>query len=80
MRLCSSERATSRTVDGRGSLVRGESLVMNKFLLKPKKEQEEICQRKSLFKTTCKLQGKRCKMVIDSGSTINLISTEMVET
>ena len=54
--------------------------MMNKVLLKLEKEQEEICQRKSLFKTTCKLQGKRCKMVIDSGSTINLISTEMVET
>ena len=54
--------------------------MMNKVLLKPEKEQAEISQIKSLFKTTCKIQGKCCKMVIDSGSTINLISTEMVET
>ena len=27
----------------------------------------------------CKVQGKCCKMVIDSGSTDNIVSTEMVE-
>ena len=53
--------------------------MMNKVLLKPKKEQVELAQRKSLFKTKCKLQGKCCKMVIDSGSTKNIVSTEMVE-
>ena len=53
--------------------------MMNKVLLKPEKEQAEPAQRKSLFKTTCKVQGKCCKMVIDSGSTDNLVSTEMVE-
>ena len=57
----------------------GEDLMMNKVLLKPKKEQAEPAQRKSLFNTTCKVQGKCCKMVIDSGSTDNLVSTEMVE-
>ena len=53
--------------------------MMNKVLLKPKKEQAEPAQRKSLFRTTCKVQGKCCKMAIDSGSTDNLVSTEMVE-
>ena len=53
--------------------------MMNKVLLKPKKEQAEPAQRKSLFRTTCKVQGKCCKMVIDSGSTDNIVSTKMVE-
>ena len=53
--------------------------MMNKFSLKLKKEQVEPAQRKSLFRTMCKVQGKCCKMVIDSGSTGNLVSKEMVE-
>ena len=57
----------------------GEALMMNKVLLKPEKEQVEPAQRKSFFRTTCKFQGKCCKMVIDSGSTDILVSTEMVE-
>ena len=56
-----------------------ESLILNKVLLKPEKEQAEPAQRKSLFRTTCKVQGKCCKMVIDSRRTDNLVSTEMVE-
>ena len=57
----------------------GEALMMNKVLLKPEKEQVELSQRKYLFKTMCKFQGKCCKMVINNGSTDNLVSTEMVE-
>ena len=53
--------------------------MMNKVLLKPEKEQANPAQRKSLFMTTCKVQGKCCKMVIDSGSVDNLFSTQMVE-
>ena len=53
--------------------------MMNKVLLKLEKEQAKPAQRKSLFRTTCKVQGKCCKMVIDSGSTDNLVFTEMVE-
>ena len=53
--------------------------MMNKVLLKPEKEPIEPPQRKYLFRTMCKVQGKCCKMVIDSGSTDNLVSTEMVE-
>ena len=53
--------------------------MMNKVLLKPEKEQAEYAQRKYLFRTMYKFQGKCCKMVIDSGSTDNLVSTEMVE-
>ena len=53
--------------------------MMNKVLLKPEKEQAKPAQRKYLFRTMCKVQGKCCKMVIDSGSTDNLVSIEMVE-
>eukprot|EP00253_Pinus_taeda_P017098 PITA_17098 len=57
----------------------GEALVLNKVLLKPAKEVAELDQRKALFRTVCKSQGKCCKLVIDSGSTDNLVAVEMVE-
>ena len=57
----------------------GQNILMNKVLLKPKKEVVKSSQRKALFRTACKVQGKCCKVVIDSGSTDNLVSTEMVE-
>eukprot|EP00253_Pinus_taeda_P017775 PITA_17775 len=58
---------------------KGESLVVNKVFLKPVKEIVEPPQRKTLFRTVCKVQGKFCQMIIDSGSTDNLVSTEVVE-
>lgn len=54
-------------------------MVVNKVLLKPAKEIVEPAQRKTLFRTVCKVQGKCCQMIIDSGSTDNLVSTEVVE-
>eukprot|EP00253_Pinus_taeda_P019835 PITA_19835 len=57
----------------------GEALVLNKVLLKPAKEVAEPDQRKALFRTICKSQGKCCKLIIDSGSTDNLVAVEMVE-
>jgi len=53
--------------------------VVKKVLLKPRKEVVELAQRKTFFKTVCKVQGKCCQMIIDSGSTDNLVSTEVVE-
>jgi hypothetical protein len=53
----------------------GDALMINKVLLKPEKESAEPAQRKALFRTMCKVKGKCCKMVIDSGSTDNLVST-----
>ena len=32
-----------------------------------------------MFRAACKVQGKCCKVVIDSGSTDNIVSTEIVE-
>jgi hypothetical protein len=57
----------------------GESLLLKRVLIKAEKKVSEPTQRKSLFKTMCKSKGKCCKVVIDSGSTDNLVSTEMVE-
>eukprot|EP00253_Pinus_taeda_P033085 PITA_33085 len=57
----------------------GEALVLHKVLLKPVNESVEQTQQKALFRTICKSRGKCCKMIIDSGSTDNLVSTEMVE-
>jgi hypothetical protein len=55
------------------------SLVMRKFLLTPEEEAENPVQRNSLFWTTCKTKDRVCKVIVDSGSTENLVSTEMVE-
>ena len=49
------------------------------FLVKTEKKVHKPSQRKSLFRTKCKSQGKCCKMVIDNGSIDNLVSIEMVE-
>jgi hypothetical protein len=60
--------------------VEGErSLMMQKVLLTPEKEVESSVQRNRLFRTTCKTKDMVCKFIIDSGSTNNLVSTEMVE-
>eukprot|EP00253_Pinus_taeda_P019292 PITA_19292 len=57
----------------------GEALVLHKVLLKRVDESIEQTQWKDLFRTVCKSQGKCCKIIIDSGSTDNLVSIEMVE-
>jgi len=53
----------------------GEALVLHKVLLKLVKEVTEQMQRKALFRTICKSRGKCCKLIIDSCSTDNLVST-----
>ena len=53
--------------------------MMKRVLVKTQKKLHEPTQRKSLFKTKFKSQGKFCKMVIDNGNTDNLVSIEMVE-
>jgi hypothetical protein len=57
----------------------GRSLVMRKFLLTLEKEMVNPAQRNSIFRTSCKTKGWACKVIVDSGSTDNLVSTEMVE-
>jgi hypothetical protein len=53
--------------------------MLRKVLLKPKAEVEKIVQRNILFRTTCKTKDRVCKVIIDSGSTDKLVSTEMVD-
>jgi hypothetical protein len=53
--------------------------MMRKVLLKLEKEVEEPVQGTSLFRTTCKMKDRVCKVIIGTGSIDNLVSTEMVE-
>jgi hypothetical protein len=53
--------------------------MMRKILLKPEKEVENPVQRNNLFRTSCKTKDRVCKVIVDSGSIDNLVSTEMVE-
>jgi hypothetical protein len=57
----------------------GRSLMMRKVLLMPEKEAENPTQRNRLFRTACKTKDRVCKVIVDNGSTNNLISIEMVE-
>jgi hypothetical protein len=53
--------------------------MMKKVLLKPEPDIEKPVQRNSLFRTACKSKDRVCKVIIDSGSTNNLVSIDMVE-
>ena len=54
---------------------RGETLVNERVLLSG---ETEPGQRRSLFHTRCKCEEKCCDVIIDGGSTDNLVSEEMV--
>ena len=41
--------------------------------------QESSPQRTRLFRTACKTKDRKCKVIVDNGSTDNLVSTKMVE-
>jgi hypothetical protein len=53
--------------------------MMRKILLKPDKEAENLVQRNRVFRTAYKTKDRVCKVIVDSGSTDNIVSTEMVE-
>jgi hypothetical protein len=55
------------------------SLMMKKVLLKEEPDTEKRAQRNNLFRTSCKMKDKFCKVIIDSRSTDKLVSMEMVE-
>ena len=51
-----------------------------RLLLKPKrKTTKELEQIKKAFKSKCEIQGKCCNLVIDGGSTKNLVSMKVME-
>ena len=55
----------------------GESLMVRRTLCNNGNDEEPILRR-SLFKKRCKMVGKCCKVIIDSGSCTNLTSEELV--
>ncbi|XP_077246136.1 uncharacterized protein LOC143886018 [Tasmannia lanceolata] len=56
----------------------GEALMIRKTLLGPKQDVDEDWLRSNLFYTTCTIGGKVCKLIIDGGSSENIISHEAV--
>ena len=56
-------------------LEKGENLMLRRVLVK-ELVKEEAKQRRELFRTMCKILGKVCKVIIDSGSIDNVISKE----
>jgi hypothetical protein len=57
----------------------GISIMMRNVLVKPEKEVKELVERNSLLKTSCNTKDRVCKVIIESESTDNLVSTRMVE-
>jgi hypothetical protein len=53
--------------------------MLRKVLLKLEVEVERPVQRNNLLRTTCKTKERVCKVIINSGSIDNLVSTYMVE-
>ena len=63
----------------------GESLMIQRSMVIPKKEQsqgsdnEYFCLRTNIFRTRCTYGGKVCQVIIDSGNCENMVSKEMVD-
>jgi hypothetical protein len=57
----------------------GISLMMGKSLVKLEKEVREPVQRNNLVRNACKSRDRVFKVIIDNGSTDNLVSMDMVE-
>jgi hypothetical protein len=52
---------------------------MHKILLKPEKESGQLSAEMQTVQDHLQTKGWKCKVIVDSGSTDNLVSTEMVE-
>ena len=55
----------------------GENMMMTRTLCNNGSDEEPILRR-TIFKTRCKMAGKCCKVIIDSGSSTNLASEDLV--
>ena len=55
----------------------GENMMVRRTLCNKGSDEEPILRR-TLFKTICKMAGKRWKVIIDSGCSTNLASEELV--
>ena len=58
--VAKTEEEATKVIDEENVPEKGESLVVNKVLLKLAKEIVEATQRKTLFRTMCKVQGECC--------------------
>ena len=56
----------------------GENLMIRRTLIR-EPNKKEASQRRALSRIRCKIMGKVCRVIIDSGSTDNIISEEVVE-
>ena len=55
----------------------GENLMVRRTLCNKGSDEEPVLRR-IFFKTRCKMARKCCKVIIDSGSSTNLASEELV--
>ncbi|XP_057479195.1 uncharacterized protein LOC130766548 [Actinidia eriantha] len=55
----------------------GQSLVVRHLLYSPRREVD--AQRHNIFKTRCTVNGRVCDVIIDGGSSENIVSRTMVE-
>jgi len=53
--------------------------VLNHSLLTPRAPTEDEWLRNNIFRTTARIQGQFCSIIIDSGSMENFVSQRMVE-
>ena len=56
----------------------GENMMVRRTLCNKGSHEEEPILRRNHFKTRCKMAGKYCKVIINSGSSTNLASEELV--
>ena len=56
----------------------GQNLMIRRTLVK-EPSKEEASQRRAPFRIKCKITRKVCRVIIDLGSTDNIISEEAVE-
>lgn len=61
-----------------GPVIDGENMMLRRNLLEVPQSKEST-ERKTFFRTTCKSHGKICKVILDSGSTENIVTIEMVD-
>lgn len=52
--------------------------MLRRTLLKKSKDKEKT-QSRALFRINCNCKGKICKVLIDSSSTDNMVSSKMVD-
>ena len=73
------EDEVSEECDYYDGMTEGHSLVVRPLLVVPKVKGEEDWRRTSIFQTHISCQGRLCTMIIDGGSSLNIVSQELVE-